>query len=161
MTYFLSTQLRMDEKKRLVLRSQNFFLVEGILYHKGSNGISWRGIRQEKKNTVLREADCDTTRGHYTWDVMAQKVWQAGLWWPTTQRDAYTNCKACDLWQQMGQPRELAWLAHKPVLPLEPFQKWGLDFVIALYTSSGPYGKEIYFSSHGLLYEMGGCKSFM
>ena len=31
--------------------------------------------------------------------------------------------------QQMGQPTEQAQMPHQPVLPLEPFQKWGLDFV--------------------------------
>ena len=44
MTYFLSTelpppQLRTDEKKRLAVRSWNFCLDEGVLYHKGSDDI--------------------------------------------------------------------------------------------------------------------------
>ena len=44
MTYFLMTglpplQLRMDEKKRLAVQSRNFCVVEGVLYHKGSDGI--------------------------------------------------------------------------------------------------------------------------
>ena len=44
MTYFLSTgmpppQLTTDEKKRLVVRSQTFCLIKGILYHKGNDGI--------------------------------------------------------------------------------------------------------------------------
>ena len=44
MTYFLTTglqppQLRTDENKRLAVRSRNFFLVEGVLYHKRSDGI--------------------------------------------------------------------------------------------------------------------------
>ena len=59
----------------------------------------------------------------------AQKVWQAGLWWPITQRDAYMYNKECNLCQRMGQLTELARMPHQPVLPLEPFQKWGLDFV--------------------------------
>ena len=29
----------------------------------------------------------------------------------------------------MGQPTERARMPHQSVLPLEPFQKWGLDFV--------------------------------
>ena len=29
----------------------------------------------------------------------------------------------------MGQPTEQARIPHQPILPLEPFQKWGLDFV--------------------------------
>ena len=29
----------------------------------------------------------------------------------------------------MGQPTEQARMPHQPILPLEPFQKWGLHFV--------------------------------
>ena len=29
----------------------------------------------------------------------------------------------------MGQPNERDRMPHQPILPLEPFQKWGLDFV--------------------------------
>ena len=58
-----------------------------------------------------------------------QEIWQSGLWWPTTLKDAIRYAKECDLCQQMGQPTEQAQMPHQPVLPLEPFQKWGLDFV--------------------------------
>ena len=134
MTYFLtmrlpSPQLRTDEKKRLVVWSRNFYLVEGVLYHKGNDGIWQRGIRQDEKEVILCEPHCGTAGGHYTCDVTARKVWQAGVWWPTTQKDAYQYCKQCDLCQCLGQPTELARMPHQPVLPLDPFQKWGLDFV--------------------------------
>ena len=58
MTYFLSTglppeHLPLDVKKRLAVRSRNFCLVSDILYHKRSDGIWRRAIRQFEKNTVL------------------------------------------------------------------------------------------------------------
>jgi hypothetical protein len=31
--------------------------------------------------------------------------------------------------QRTGQPQESARMPHQPVLPLEPFQNWGLDFI--------------------------------
>ena len=93
MTYFLTTglpppQLRTDEKKRLPVRSRNFCLVEGVLYNKGIDGIWRHGIREDEKDTVIREAHYGTAGGLYDGDVTAWKIWQAGLWWPTTQKDA-------------------------------------------------------------------------
>jgi hypothetical protein len=44
-------------------------------------------------------------------------------------RDAHLFAKECDLCQRTRQPQESARMPHQPVLPLEPFQKWGLDFV--------------------------------
>jgi hypothetical protein len=67
--------------------------------------------------------------GHYVGEVTARKVWQSGLWWPMVLRDAHLFAKECDVCQRTGQPQESARMPHQPVLPLEPFQKWGLDFV--------------------------------
>ena len=44
-------------------------------------------------------------------------------------KDAVNYCRKCDLCQRMGQPTEKDRIPFQPVLPLEPFQKWGLDFV--------------------------------
>ena len=45
------------------------------------------------------------------------------------QKDTYQYCKKYDLCQRLGQPTEFARMPHQPVLPLDPFQKRGLDFV--------------------------------
>ena len=44
-------------------------------------------------------------------------------------KDAVDYCRKCDLCQRLGQPTEKDRLPFQLVLPLEPFQKWGLDFV--------------------------------
>ena len=97
MSTFLSTglpppRMRKDEKKRLAVRSRNFCLLQETLYHKGNDGIWRRCIRSDKKEVILREAHCGIAGGHYAGEAMAHKVWQAGLWWPMTQRDAKQYC---------------------------------------------------------------------
>ena len=54
---------------------------------------------------------------------------QVGLWWPFVLRDAHKYSKKCLQCQKMGQPSPTDRMADHPVLPLQPFQKWGLDFV--------------------------------
>ena len=44
-------------------------------------------------------------------------------------KDVVDYCRKCDVCQRMGQPTERDRMPFQPVLPLEPFQKWGLDFV--------------------------------
>ena len=131
MSHFLSTcvpppRMWTDGKKWLAVRSSNFCLVEETLYHKGNDSI-WHGcVHNDEKETVLREAHCGIVGGHYAGDATARKIWQAGLCWPTTQKDAQAYYRECDLWQHLGQP------TSEPkcrISPLEPFQKWGLDFV--------------------------------
>ena len=70
---------------------------------------------------------CDPKRWeggrHYARETTTKKTWCSGLWW------SIRYCLECDLCQRVGQPTEQAWMPHQPVLLLEPFQKWGMDFV--------------------------------
>ena len=129
MHQFLSTglppdKMDWDEQKRLAVWTRHFCLIHDTLYHKGADGIWWRAVRSDEKEKILREAHCGIAG-----DATARKIWQSGLWWPTTLKDIIRYSKECDLLQRLGQPPEQARMPHHPVLPLEPFQKWGLDFV--------------------------------
>ena len=57
------------------------------------------------------------------------KILQAGLWCPTLSKDAHMFTKHCDICQRLGQPNNKDRMPIYPILPLEPFMKWGLDFV--------------------------------
>ena len=60
---------------------------------------------------------------------MTKKIWSSGLWWPKTTKDAVEYCRQCNFRQRIGQPIEKDKMSFQLVLPLEPFQKWILDFV--------------------------------
>ena len=95
----------------------------------GVDGIWCRAVQSDEKDAVLCEAHCGVVGGHYAGEATTRKIWRSGLWWPTTLKDIVRYCKECDLCQRLGQPTEKARMPHQPVLSLEPFQKWGLDFV--------------------------------
>ena len=133
MTIFLTTKLppehlSADERKRLVVHSRNFCLLNDRLYHKGADEIWRRAVRLFEKSVTLRETHYGIVGGHYARETMERKIWNIGLWWPTVMKDAVYYCRKCDLCQRMGQPTEKDTMPLQPVLPLEPFQKWRLDF---------------------------------
>ena len=77
---------------------------EGHITSQGNRrDLEWY-VQKDEKPTVLREAQCGVADVHYTGDVIAWKVWQSGLWWQTTLKDALKYCWECDLCQRMGQP---------------------------------------------------------
>ncbi|KAL2634169.1 hypothetical protein R1flu_005648 [Riccia fluitans] len=59
----------------------------------------------------------------------AKKILAAGYWWPTVFRDVATYVKACDPCQRTGRPTASTRRPLVPILPLAPFEKWGIDFV--------------------------------
>ena len=42
----------------------------------------------------------------------------------------------------MGQPTKVSRMPHQPVLPLDPFQKWGLDFIGPFTVATARMGKK-------------------
>ena len=59
MHQFLSTgvppdKMDWDERKRLAFRSRHFCLIQDTLYHKGADGIWWRAVQSDEKETILR-----------------------------------------------------------------------------------------------------------
>ena len=111
MHQFLSTGLppggmNRDERKRLAVQSRHFCILRDTLYHKGVDGIWRRGVRSDEKDMIMREAHYGVAGGHYVGDATARKIWQSGLWWPTTLKDAVRYTKECDLCQRLGQPTE-------------------------------------------------------
>ena len=83
----------------------------------------------DEKDAILQKAHCGVAGGHYAGDATIRKIWRSGLWWPTALKYVIRYANECELFQRMGQPMEEARMPHQPVLPLEPLQKWGLDFV--------------------------------
>ena len=51
-------------------------------------------------------------------------------------KDAWKFSKECDSCQGIGQPLPPNRMSSNHVLPLEPFQKWVLDFVGPFYPTS-------------------------
>ena len=75
------------------------------------------------------EAHQAISGGLFSGEVTTRKIWQASLWWPPISKDTTKVAKECDLCQRIGKPTEKDRIPFQPVLPLEPFKKWGLDFV--------------------------------
>ena len=59
----------------------------------------------------------------------ARKVLQDGLWWPTVQTDSKAYVAKCDIFQRTRNPSHQDELPLHPVIVLQPFEKWVVDFV--------------------------------
>ncbi|GJS22195.1 reverse transcriptase domain-containing protein [Tanacetum coccineum] len=80
------------------------------------------------------------TRGHHSANITAQKVFDAGFFWPTIYRDAHTMIKSCDTCQRQGKISQRDEIPQNAIQVCEIFDVWGIDFM-------GPFP-----SSHGNKY---------
>ncbi|RVW20836.1 putative mitochondrial protein [Vitis vinifera] len=57
------------------------------------------------------------------------KVVQSGFWWLSLFKDAHTMCKGCDRCQRLGKLTRRNMMPLNPILIVDVFDVWGIDFM--------------------------------
>ncbi|CAN6583244.1 unnamed protein product [Malus baccata var. baccata] len=78
--------------------------------------------------------------GHFGAKRTTLKVLESGFYWPSLFKDAYEFCATCDRCQRTGNLGPRNQMPQTPILVVEIFDVWGIDFM-------GPFP-----SSNGFLY---------
>ena len=73
----------MVKARRLIRDTAPYQLIAGQLYKQGKDGVMRRCVREDEFILILDEAHSRIAGGHFAAETTAQKVLQAGLWWPT------------------------------------------------------------------------------
>jgi len=117
-----------QQKKELVVHTENFFVIAGNLYKMGSNEILCHYVPKFERNNILTKAHEGVVRGNYAGKATMQKILRARLWWPTLHKDSKVYCRACDACQRTGRPSSRDELLLNPQISLQTFEKWVIDF---------------------------------
>lgn len=91
-----SREMPLNERRKLVLRSRTFQLINRLLYKMGPDQILRRCVIEEEIPTILKEVHEGPVGGHRGPDTTVRKILLAGLWWPTLHNDARECVVACD-----------------------------------------------------------------
>ena len=78
--------------------------------------------------------------GHFSSRKTVAKILQSGLYWPSMFKDVHSFCVACDRCQRLGSISRTHMMPLHPIIIVEIFDCWGIDFM-------GPFP-----SSFGYLY---------
>ena len=95
-------EMSQNERRKLILRSHTFQLINGILYKMGPDHFLQQCVLEEEIPKVLKEAHESPTGGHMGPGTIARKILLVGLWWPTMY-DAREWVIGCDTCQRAGK----------------------------------------------------------
>ena len=62
---------------------------------------------------------------------------QSGLFWPSLFKEAHNVCRACDKCQRLGQISRCHMMPLNPILVVDLFDVWGIDFMGPFSVSFG------------------------
>ena len=65
------------------------------------------------------------------------RILQSGLWWPHIFKDTWGFVKTCDRCQRTGNISKRNEMPQQPILELEVFDVWGIDFMGPFHSSYG------------------------
>ena len=84
---------------------------------------------EDEKNSVLNHCHTLPCGGHFGGQRTAAKVLQSGFYWPTLFKDAHHFVSTCDKCQRMGGISRKDEPPMHPILEVELFDLWGIDFM--------------------------------
>ncbi|KAG7572472.1 Ribonuclease H-like superfamily [Arabidopsis suecica] len=117
------------QKKKFFRDINHYYWDEPYLYKKGTDGLFRRCIAEEEVQGVLEHCHGSAYGGHFATFKTVQKVLQAGLWWPSMFKDAYGFIAKCVPCQRMGNITRRNEMPQNPILEVEVFDVWGIDFM--------------------------------
>ena len=84
---------------------------------------------EEEQQGILSHCHESACGGHFASQKTAMKVLQSGFYWPSLFKDAHNVCLACDKCQRLGKISRRHMMPLNPILVVDLFDVWGIDFM--------------------------------
>ena len=123
------TGLSREEKSVFQNKVAPYTIIQGILFKIGADEQLKRCLEKQERKQVMRALHSGPSGGHFAAATTANRIRSAGYWWPYLVRDVRAYVGSCDQCQRTGAPAFRNHWPLTPILPISPFEKWGIDFV--------------------------------
>ena len=123
------TGLSREEKNVFQHKVAPYTIIHGILFRIGADEQLKRCLEKKERKQVIRALHSGPSGGYFAANTTANWIRSAGYWWPHLVRDVKTYVASCDQCQRTGAPAFWNHWPLTPVIPIAPFEKWGIDFV--------------------------------
>ena len=129
-----------QERSKFMANVKFYSWDDPFLYKYCPDQVIHRCVPECEQISILSFCHNSACGGHFGSKKTAAKILQSGFYWPTLFRDAHQYCQACYNCQHSGRLSRRHMMPLTPILIVEIFDVWGIDFM-------GPFP-----SSHGFQY---------
>ena len=118
-----------QQKKRFFAHLKHYYWEEPILYRHCADQVIRRCVPEDEMHSILNHCHTLPCGGHFGGQRTAAKVLQSGFYWPSLFKDAHQFVSTCDKCQRMGNISKKDEPPMHPILEVELFDLWGIDFM--------------------------------
>ena len=123
------SRIQLSTEKKVFRPFETLLLGGAILYRHCADQVIWRCVPEDEMNSVLNHCHTLPCGGHFGGQRTAAKVLQSGFYWPSLFKDAHHFVSTCDKCQRMGGISRKDEPPMLPILEVELFYLWGMDFM--------------------------------
>ena len=122
-------EFKYQKKKRFFAHLKHYYWEETILYRHCADQVIRRCVPEDEMHNILTHCHTLSCGGHFGGQKTAAKVLQSGFYWPSLFKDAHQFVSTCDKCQRMGNISRKDEPPMHPILEVELFDLWGIDFM--------------------------------
>nr|CAN80927.1 hypothetical protein VITISV_005248 [Vitis vinifera] len=86
-------------------------------------------VPEQEQQEILSHCHESACGGHFASQKTAMKVLQSSFSWPSLFKDAHTMCRSYDRCQKLGKLTHRNQMPMNPILIVDLFDVWGIDFI--------------------------------
>ncbi|KAL5550681.1 hypothetical protein UlMin_000857 [Ulmus minor] len=118
-----------QDKTKFLTEVKKFFWDDPYLFKYCPDQIIRRCIPESEQQSVISFCHDHACGGHFSSKKTAAKILQCGFYWPTLFKDTHVYCSSCDRCQRLGSISHRNMMPLNPILIVELFDVWGIDFM--------------------------------
>src|SRR5450759_4855007 len=122
-------ELTREEKIMFQHQVAPYTLIRRVLFKMGADDQLRRCLEKSEWKQVIPALHSGPSGGHFAAITTVNRIRTAGYWWPYLIRDVKDYVRKCDQCQRTGAPSFRNHWPLTPIVPLAPFEKWGIDFI--------------------------------
>ncbi|RVW92647.1 Transposon Ty3-I Gag-Pol polyprotein [Vitis vinifera] len=118
-----------QDGKHFFAKIHAYYWEEPFLFKYCADQIIRKCVPEEEQQGILNHCHENACGGYFVSQKTAMKVLQSGFTWPSLFKDAHIMCRSCDRCQRLGRLTKRNQMPMNPILIVELFDVWGIDFM--------------------------------
>ena len=118
-----------QDKKLFFAKIHSYYWEEPFLFKYCVDQIIRKCVPEEEQQGILSHCHENACGGHFASQKTAMKVLQSGFYWPSLFKDAHIICRECNRCQRLGKISRRHMMSLNPILVVDLFNVWGIDFM--------------------------------